>query len=114
MKNFFVHILLIAICSALAELHWSWWIVVVVSFLILVFTRTKPGRSFLAGFIGVALSWLVIALWEDIANNHILSTKMATLFGLPGYPLFIAVIVLIGGIAGGMGGVTASYVRRIV
>lgn len=112
--RFWIHVLLIAILSSIAEWVWAWWMISLVSFLIIGFTRTRPAKSFLAGFTGVALSWLVWVLWQDIANEHILSGRMAKLFGLPNYPLFIVVTIVLGGLIGGLSGLTASYVRRIV
>jgi hypothetical protein len=112
--RFLTHILLIAVISAFAEWVWAWWMIAVVAFMVMGFTRTRPGMSFLTGFLGVALSWLVIVLWQDVANAHILSTRMAALFGLPGYPLFTVATVFIGGLVGGLSALTASYARRIV
>lgn len=112
--RFLIHVLLIAVISAYAEWIWAWWMIAVVSFIVMGFTRTKPSESFLSGFLGVGLSWLCIALWRDNANAHILSGRMAGVFGLPGYPWFIVVTVLIGALVGGLSALTASYARRIV
>ena len=80
----------------------SWWSVAVVSFIVSVIIRQKQGRAFLSGFAGVGIFWLVAALMRDGANDHILSTRMAALFHLPNYGLFIGVTVLIGALVGGL------------
>jgi hypothetical protein len=100
--RFFVAIILIAILSAVAEYFLPWWTIAVVSFLVSLFAGFRPGRSFLLGFIGVGICWLVVALMHDIANQHILSTRMAALFHLPNYVLFIVVTVFLGALIGGL------------
>ena len=113
--NFFIGVAAaIAVFSTLLEWVLPWWAVTGTAFLVVVFTRLKPGRAFLAGFAGVGISWLIIALWRDAENAHIMSQKMAMLLHLPGYPLFILLTVLLGGIMGGMGALSASVVRRII
>lgn len=100
--RFFLSVLLVTLISALAEYFFPWWSVAVVSFLAALLVGGKPGKAFLMGFFGVGLLWLTDALLHDIANEHILSTRMASLFHLPNYTLFIVVTVLIGGLVGGL------------
>lgn len=109
--RFFVAVIFIAILSAAAEYFLPWWSVAIVSFLVSLFAGFRPGRSFLLGFFGVGLCWLVTALIHDIANQHILSARMAALFHLPDYALFIVVTVFLGGLIGGLSACTGSLVR---
>jgi hypothetical protein len=90
------------ILSVVAEYYLPWWMIGVVCFIVSLFAGMRPGRSFLLGFVAIALFWLGVALLHDITNEHILSTKMAVLFHLPNYGLFICVTVLIGGLVGGL------------
>jgi hypothetical protein len=100
--RFLIAVILITILSALAEYFLPWWSMAIVSFLVSLFAGFRPGRSFLLGFVGVGLCWLVTALMHDMANQHILSTRMAALFHLPNYLLFIVVTVFLGGLIGGL------------
>jgi len=95
-------ILLIALLCAAAEYLLPWWVVAVVSFAVSLAVRQSMGRAFLMGFCGVGLCWLTAALLHDIANEHILSGRMAILFKLPNYGLFIVVTVFIGSLVGGL------------
>lgn len=100
--RFFLLIILVALLSAVAEYFLPWWSAAVVCFLVSLFVKQKGGRAFLMGFLGMGIFWLAAALLHDAANEHILSAKMAALFHLPDYGLFIIVTVLIGGLVGGM------------
>lgn len=108
-----ISILLIALLSVFAEEHWAWWSITIVAFALPLLLNLKPAAAFLAGFAGVGLFWAVTAIVKDNANHHILSQKMAALFHLPNYILFVLVTVLIGSLVGGLSGLTGSYVRRM-
>jgi hypothetical protein len=110
--RFFLAVILIAILSGISEYFLPWWTVAVVSFVASMLLRFSPGRSFLVGFSGIGLLWLTAALLHDISNQHILSQKMAALFHLPGYALFVLVTVLICGLTGGMAAWAGALVRR--
>ena len=109
--RFLLGMILIIILSAVAEYYLPWWTIAVVCFIVSFFAGLRPGRSFLMGFMGIAIFWLGASMMHDIANAHILSQKMATLFHLPNYGLFIGVTVLIGGLVGGLAAWAASLFR---
>ena len=112
--RFFVSFILIAILAAFAEIQLPWWSVAIVAFIVALIANLRPAKAFGAGFIGIALLWLILALVQDIRNNHILSARMAPLFHLPHYSLFILVTVLVGGLVGGLGAWCGSLVRRMI
>lgn len=105
--------LLTAIASYFALLIMPWWISMLIAFFVVLLLPMKKGRSFLAAALGVGLCWLLVALVADFRNDHLLSTKMAALFGLPSYALMIALSPLTGFITGGLGGWTAAALRDI-
>ena len=109
--RFLLSIILIAFLSAGSEFILPWWSCAVVCFLVALFARQSSGRAFIMGFLGVGIFWLVAALFHDVANDHILSTRMAALFKLPNYGLFIVVTALIGGIVGGLSSYTGSLLK---
>jgi len=100
--RFILGMILIIILSAVAEYYLPWWMIAVVSFLVAIFSGLRPGRAFVMGFCGIALFWLVAALLHDIANTHILSTRMAVVFHLPNYAIFLCVTVFVGALVGGL------------
>lgn len=108
-------ILLTALFAALASWFFPWWTIAVVALLVAFAMRQPVGKSILAGFLGIALLWLVWILIKDIPNEHILSSKMAVLFvKQPNYVLFIAINVLLGGIVGGLSAWGGALLRKAV
>ena len=111
-RNFLLGVVLITVLSAAAEYFFPWWTVAVVAFLVVLAMAFRPGKGFLAGFLGVLILWLIISLIKDFSNEHILSTRMAELFSLPAGLLFIIVASLIGGLVGGLAGWSGAVVRK--
>ncbi len=100
--RFLYSILMVGVLSAVAEYFLPWWSMAVVCFLVALFMKWSGGKSFVMGFCGVGMLWLILALLRDVANEHILSARMASLFHLPNSALFILVTVVIGGLVGGL------------
>jgi hypothetical protein len=98
--KFVISLLLIILLAAIGELFAPWWAVAVSAFLVALIL--KPKGAFLCGFLAIGSFWLVAALLKDMPNDHILSTRLAALFHLPSYSLFIAVTSLIGALTGGL------------
>ena len=109
--RFLLSVILIALLSWIAEYFFPWWSIAVVSFIVAAFISQKPGKSFLSGFCGVAVFWLAACLMHDMANDHILSMRMAALFHLPNYGLFTVVTVLLGGLVGGLSALAGALIR---
>jgi hypothetical protein len=90
-----------------------WWSFVITNFIIALAIPQKPLVSFLTGALGVGAIWAGLAVGMDMANNHILSTKVAQILPLNGsYVLLIVITALIGFILGGMSSLTAAYLRK--
>jgi hypothetical protein len=104
--------ILIAVLSALATWMMPWWLIAVVAFAVSFTFQLSAGKAFLSGFVGIVLFWLVTILMLDIANEHILSGRMAKLFGLPNYGLFIVVNLLVGGLVGGFAAWSGAVLRN--
>jgi len=100
--KFLLSILLIAVLAGIAEWFAPWWSLAIAAALIGFLMRLRPGKAFLAGFLGVGLLWLGFVLWRDIPNEHILSERLAKLFKLPNHTLFILVTAVLGGLIGGL------------
>jgi hypothetical protein len=111
--KFLLSTLLIALVSLALGLFLPWWTVAIAAFGIVYLYRLTPGFAFLSGFAGVFICWALIALFRDTANDGILSQKIALILPLGGSgALLILVSALIGGIVGGMAGLTASFLYR--
>jgi hypothetical protein len=108
-----VAIILIAILSFVGGLYFPWWSIAVASFVSVLLIPLRSTRAFLAGFLGVFILWSLLALWIDVKNQGILSTKVAQIFPLGGSSfLIILVTAIIGALVGGLAALSASYLRR--
>lgn len=110
--RFISTILITAVIAFLLTMSLPWWMVAVAAFLVALLLPQKLGRSFLSGFLGIFLFWLVYALFKDAANDHILSNRMAKLFfHIPGSLLFLCVAAFVGGLVGGFGAWAGAALR---
>ncbi len=90
-----------------------WWLFAVTSFLVALAVNQKPGKSFLAGFLGLFLLWAVLAFMKDAANDHILSGKVAQLLLKSSSSIAIILITgVVGGLVSGLAALTGSYLRK--
>ncbi len=90
-----------------------WWSFAITSFVVALAVHQKPGKAFLAGFLGLFLLWSVLAFMKDLANEHILSVKVAQILPLGGsYLVLILVTGILGGLVSGLAGLSGSYLRK--
>jgi hypothetical protein len=90
-----------------------WWTFVVTSFLVALGVHQKVGKAFLSGFLGLFLLWAILALMKDMANEHILSLKVAKILPLGGsYWVLILVTGVIGGLVSGLAAISGSTARK--
>lgn len=111
--KFILKVILIAALSYICELFLPWWVVVLSGFFGGVLIPTSGFNSFLSGFLGVGLLWLIVAFALHNNSDGILTTRVSQIFQL-GQPAFILVIcALVGGLAGGLGALTGSQFHRL-
>lgn len=77
---FFIKLISIIILSFIATLFLPWYMPFIICFLVGLLLSNYKGNNFIAGLFGVGLFWLGYTLFLDISNEHILSSKIATLF----------------------------------
>jgi len=105
---------IILICSYAASFFMPWWMAAIVAFLAsLGMGKTSQG-SFWAGFFGIAFVWIALALFKTVSNDHILATRVAHLFSLPGWGYLLILTAIIGGVVGGIAAVSGAMVGRII
>lgn len=73
----------------------------------------RSSWAFWCGFAGVSLAWIALALLKSFPNDHILATRVAHVFHLPNWLLLLAVMALIGGLAGGMSALSGFLMKRV-
>lgn len=113
MKQTFIVSLIILVLGLIFSLFMSgMWMAVVLPSTMMIAMQIPGRRAFGAGFLGIALLWLVLILIKDVPNHHILSSRMAGLLGLPNSAMFILVNVLLGGLIGGLSGWSGASLNK--
>ena len=113
--KFILSILLVALVTYAIGIYGNlpWWSFVVTNLIIAIALPINPLQSFIAGALGVGALWAGLAFGIDLANNHILSTKVAQILPLGGsYIALIAVTAIVGALLGGLASLTGSFVRK--
>ncbi|WP_224998431.1 hypothetical protein [Cesiribacter sp. SM1] len=109
-----IKIALIAFFSFWAEQIFPWWSALVCAAVISALIPTTSLRAFMSGFTAVGLLWLVCALIFSAQTDFVLSSRVASLFGVNSSAFIIFLTTLIGGIAGGMGALCGNQLRKTV
>lgn len=102
---------LIAITAWLLGLLLPWWSLAIPCLILGGWLGERSGTAFMYGFLGIGGLWLVQVLFIDIANDGILSSRIAELFSLPHSSLVILLTVIIGGVAGGLCTLTGFFFK---
>jgi protein-S-isoprenylcysteine O-methyltransferase Ste14 len=112
-RNPWLLTLLVAILAAVLQMELPWWSAVVLAFG-LCFGQAQSGKAgFLAGFVGLGLSWLVPAAWLAFQNHGLLAHRVAQLLPLGGsVPVLVLVTTLVIGLAGGLAGLAGCWLRE--
>lgn len=84
----------------------------VVAFLVEFFLGKGDKLGFFSGFYGVAIPWMILAMYIDSQNDSMLAYRVLDLFSLPRYAMVLIIITgMVGGIAGGLTSLSASWTR---
>lgn len=102
----------IAAATCLAVQFLPWWIVVGIAAIAVWPAGLKPVSAFLAGFVSVALVFILMAVIINQTNGGILAHRVAGLFG--GLPVWLLIMVscLPAAIAAGLGAMTTALFLR--
>ena len=99
------------LCLAL-QYFFPWWTLVIGAAAAGYWAGNKGIVSFGAGFLGVALLWLITAMMINAQTNSILTEKVARLFPTQSSSLLLLLTALVGGLCGGFAGLTGALVRK--
>lgn len=111
--RFFLIMLISALASALLLHFLPWWVGMAITFLMVLLLPLRMGAAVLSTGLGVGICWLLIILFRDMNNEHILSRQIAVLMGVPSYSYVVIIGGLIGFITGALGGFSASALLRL-
>lgn len=91
-----------------------WWWPALAGYALGFWRMRKASAAFGSGFLGAACAWLALAALVDWRNGHLLSTRVAALFGLSGPASPYALLLMtafIGGLLGGLGAWAGQALR---
>lgn len=108
--KFFIATILTALFSFSCVLFFPWWAIAISSFIVAIIVKQNSLFSFLSGFIALFFTWGIHAFIIDTKNNHLLAAKVAGILKI-GESSFTIILLsaIVGGIIGGLGALTASY-----
>ena len=110
--KFLTALVLTALLGYAAALFLPWWAFAISSAVVALGIHQRPGKAFMAGFLGLFLLWGIHAMILDNANDHLLSQKIAEVLPLGGSSmLIILVTALIGGLISGFAALSGSFAR---
>ena len=114
MRNFLITVLIgIVTCFIAQTFIPLWWIFSPVTFIIaLLHPYLSAGRRFFAGLLIVFITWMILYIFKDMANDSVMSDKIANLFSLKSNNWLFVVSSLIMGIIGGLTSLSAFFLRK--
>jgi len=110
--RFAIAILLVLVLNYMSGLVFPWWIIALVGLITGYLVNLTPAKSFLAGFLACFILWAGIAFYIDIANEHILTTRVGALFTLKQPIIMVLITGCIGGMVTGLASLTGALLRK--
>jgi hypothetical protein len=107
--KFLLQVATILLLSFVLELMLPWWTIAIAAFIGGAVFNTRS--NFAAGFIAIALLWIIHALIIDSSAAAPLAERVAGVFKLS-KPLLIVVTGLIGGLVGGFAAMAGSALQK--
>ncbi|MBX2944915.1 MAG: hypothetical protein KF725_03690 [Cyclobacteriaceae bacterium] len=107
--RFMVQIILIVALAWIAESFFPWWSSVIAAAVVGFLYKSKA--NFLAGFIAIALLWLIKAVITDLNAAVPLADKIAKILLVNSKILLLVLTATLGGLAGGFGALTGSLLK---
>ena len=108
-----IRIILIGTITYLVSPYFTWWTNMCAAFVICFLLPSSMLNAFIAGFLGAGLVWLGQAWVLDVANQSNFTNIILQLFPIDDPILLILVTGLLGGISGGLAGLSGASLRGI-
>lgn len=110
MRNFII----LFFCFWIVSLLLPWWTLIIPAVLLGATLFDRSLTAFIIGFASLFAAWSVQVLYIDLANESILSGRMAEMLGVDQSWLVILITAVIGGLIGGMGTLLGSQIRQLL
>ncbi len=112
-KKNMIQLILIVVLGLLAQLVLPWWSVAIVTFLVCLWRSQSAGQAFTYSFYGVALVWLGYALFIYAqAGGDFIGRMGELLFKVNNASLPTLATAILGGLVGGLSGLSGFYIRQ--
>jgi len=106
-------IVLIAFLSLFAQFFLPWWTLAIVAFAVCYWRSPGAGWAFWYGFVGVAIIWLMYAMLIQLRTDGVFVGRMSELLFKANMSFLPALATtVIGGLVGGLAGLSGFYVRQ--
>lgn len=102
---------LILITTWLITLFLPWWGVLIPATIFGAWLLESVPASFLTGFLATGLAWFLQAFYIHLANEAILSTRVAEMMGFQSPWIVLAITFLIGAVPGGLGCMLGTLIK---
>ena len=113
MKTAIIIIVGVIICYLLQTLLPIWWIFVVLTLLLGYVAKLRSGGgAFFVCWLVVFTTWVLLYIIKDIANDSVMSSKMANLFSMKSNYWLFGIVSAVMGILGGLTGVAGYYLSK--
>lgn len=110
--NLVARIAIVVILGVLSQIYLPWWSAVVIALVVELALGKGDNTSFFVGFYGVAVPWMILAMYIDVKSESILSVRILDLFKLPQFSVVMIVLTgLIGGLVGAAGSVAGGWIK---
>ena len=104
--------LIILILTFASGYFLPWWVVAIAAFLSALIIGKTSRQAFWSGFLAVFIVWMVLALFKSVPNDHILATKIAHLFNLPGWGYILVITGIVGGLVAGFAALSGVLLKK--
>lgn len=108
-----IRIIAIAALTYFVSPYSVWWIAMLITFVVCYISSASGLNAFVAGFLGVGLTWMGYAWNLDTQNQSAFSKKIAEVTQLGDPMLLIIATGLIGGLAGGFAAMSGATFKQI-
>ena len=112
--KFFVSILITGLLAFACGLYLPWWSAALAAFIVSLLIYQPPLLSFLTGFCAILLLWFGLTLKINAANGSILADRVSLVIGMGGPFVLVILSSVIGAVAGGLGALTGSLLRKAI
>lgn len=110
MRNF----ILLFFSFWIVTLFLPWWTLLIPAVILGATLFKSAVSAFFTGFLSLFAAWLVQVLYIYIANESILSGRIAEMLGVGQSWIVILITALIGGVIGGMGTLLGTQIRLLL